>query len=109
MSKSATSTARRSAGGRAIRVVIPQELETRVEAEAKRRGLALSTAVRTLLLERVDELDDFERLTRAEEWQRAEAWATWQRMNAGDAREVSKSEIDAEFDLALQASRAANR
>ena len=109
MSKAAASTGRRSAGGRAIRVVIPQDLEEKVEAEAKRRGLALSTAVRMLLLERVEELDDFERLTRAEEWQRAEAWATWQRMKSGDTREASKSEIDAEFDAALKAARIAPR
>jgi|GEM_PF-6201062 hypothetical protein len=105
MSKAAASMGRRSAGGRAIRVVIPEDLEAKVEAEARRRGLTLGTVVRMLLLERVEELDDLERLTRAEEWQRAEAWATWQRMKDGDVCEVSKSEIDAEFDHALLAAR----
>lgn len=109
MAKSTTTASRRNVGGRTIRFVIPEDLEARVEVEAKRRGLALGVAVRTLLMERVTELDDFERMSRAEEWQRAEAWATWERMKAGDVSEVSKSEIDAEFDNALQAARTVAR
>jgi len=103
-----SAASRRTTGGRAIRVVIPEDLEAKVEAEARRRGLALSAAVRTLLLERVTELDDFERMSRAEEWQRAEAWSTWQRIEGGEINEVSKAEIDAEFDESLKRVRAAN-
>jgi hypothetical protein len=57
MAKAATTAGRRSVGGRSIRVVIPEDLEARVEAEAKRRGLALSAAVRTLLMERVSKAE----------------------------------------------------
>jgi hypothetical protein len=90
-----------------VSVVLPPELRARVQAEARKRGLKLSPAVRALLIERVKELDDAAQLSRAEEWQRAEAWATWERMKAGDRREVSKAEIDAEIDGALQRAHAA--
>lgn len=56
-------------------------------------------------MSRTKELD-VERLSRAEEWQRTQAWATWQRMMSGDVNEVSKAEIDAEFDNALRMTRA---
>jgi hypothetical protein len=101
MSRSATSAGRARAGsGSAARVVIPTDLKKRVAAEAKRRGLELAPAVRLLLAERVDELEDAARLSRAEEWQRAEAWATWERMKAGDVREASQAQIDLEFEAA---------
>lgn len=76
------------------------------------RGIAVSTpnrresacyrspAVRTLLQERVRELDDAEQLSRAEEWQRAQAWSTWDKIKAGDVAEVSKADLDAEFEEA---------
>jgi hypothetical protein len=38
---------------------------------------------------------------RAREWQHGEAWATWERMKAGDVREVSKQAIDRDFEEAL--------
>lgn len=52
-------------------------------------------------MSRTKELD-VERLSRAEEWQRTQAWATWLRMMAGDVSEVSKSDIDTEFNNALR-------
>ncbi len=97
-----TTTIRKPAGERAIRVVIPVELEEKVEAEAQRRGLTLDTAVRVLLHERVAELDTVDHLTHAEEWQRAQAWTSWQQIENGDVQEVSKEEIDKEFEDALR-------
>jgi len=51
-----------------------------------------------MITDRGDLVEPLVRLTLA--WQCAEAWATWQGMKAGDVREVSQSEIDAEFEIA---------
>lgn len=109
MAKTMSTSGGRRAGGRAIRVVIPEEFEAKVEAEARRRGLALSAAVRTLLIERVTEIDDFDKMSRAEEWQRAEAWSTWKKIDAGKIKEASKAEIDAEFENSLARMHSARR
>jgi hypothetical protein len=100
-----TSVTRKRGEGRAIRVIISEDLEEKVAAEARRRGLELNLAVQVLLRERVNEIDDFDQLTDAEQWQRTEAWSTWQSIANGDVAEVPKSEIDAEFDQALQLKR----
>ncbi|MGK3998425.1 hypothetical protein [Sorangium sp. So ce1024] len=86
---------------RPVSVVLPAELRARVQAEAKKRGIELSPAIRALLSERVQELDDAEQRSRAEAWQRAQAWAVRERMNAGDHDEASRPEIDSRFDEAL--------
>ncbi|WP_437854781.1 hypothetical protein [Sorangium sp. So ce363] len=85
-----------------VSVVLPAELRERVQAEAKKRGLKLSPAIRALLSERVQEIDDAEQLSRAEEWQRAQVWAVWERMKAGDHDEAARQEIDSIFDEALR-------
>ena len=36
----------------------------------------------------------------AEEWQRAQAWPTWEKIKAGDTRWVTDAELDALFDKA---------
>jgi hypothetical protein len=51
---------------------------------------------------RVEGTDDAALTKRAEEWQRAQAWATWEKIRAGDHREVSKEQLDADFDDALR-------
>ncbi|AUX43413.1 uncharacterized protein SOCE26_048610 [Sorangium cellulosum] len=88
-----------------VSVVLPADLRERVQAEARRRGLKLSPAIRALLSERVQELDDAEQLSRAEEWQRAQVWSVWERMKAGDHDEASRQEIDSIFDEALRGAR----
>lgn len=85
-----------------LSVVLPADLKLRVQAEAKKRDMDLSQAVRVLLRERVEELEDDTQLRQAETWQRAQAWATWEKIKAGDLREVSKAELDADFDDALR-------
>ncbi|XXY17200.1 hypothetical protein WME88_54105 [Sorangium sp. So ce216] len=85
-----------------VSVVLPAELRARLQAEAKKRGLKLSPAIRALLSERIQELDDAEQLSRAEEWQRAQVWAVWERMKAGDHDEASRQELDSIFDEALR-------
>lgn len=90
-----------------VSVVLPDELRERVAAEAKRRGLKVSSTVRALVMERVEELEDQEQLTRAEEWQRAEAWGSWERFLAGDRREVTRADLRDDIDRSIRrASRA---
>ena len=88
--------------GGPVSVVLPVVLRTRIEAEARKRGLKLSPIIRVLVSERIRQIDESAGLTQAEEWQRAQAWATWERLRAGDRREVSKTQIDAAFGRALR-------
>lgn len=61
-----------------VSVVLPDDLRREVEREAVKRGLGVSTAVRALVAERLRELAEEAELTRAERWQRAQAWASWE-------------------------------
>jgi hypothetical protein len=90
-------------------VVLPTPLRGTVAAEAKRRGLKLSTAIRVLVSERIREIEEAEELTQAEQWQRAQAWSTWEKIESGDRREASEAEIEAVFSRALARSRRRSR
>ncbi len=98
----ATKSVRRAGTGATgpVSVVLPHALRAQVEAEAHRRGLKLSPAVRALVAERLRELSDDEQLTRAEEWQRAQAWATLERLRSGDRTEISRADLARHFDAA---------
>ena len=76
------------------RCALPDDLRKEVEREAVKRGLGLSPALRVLVAERLREIADEAELTRAERWQRAQAWASWE-----DAKNtaVSWDEVDAAF------------
>jgi hypothetical protein len=67
----------------------------RLAAHAKKRRLKVATAARVFLGEYLSELEDRAELTAAEEWQRAQAWATWEKIKAGDVREASLEELHA--------------
>jgi len=62
-----------------------------------------------LVSERVREIEEAQELTQAEHWQRAQAWATWQKIQSGDRREVSEAQVEAVFDRALARSRRRGR
>lgn len=78
-----------------VSVVLPDELRREVEREAASRGLGLSPVLRVLVAERLRELAEEAELTRAERWQRAQAWASWE-----DAENpvVGWDEVDAVFE-----------
>jgi hypothetical protein len=80
-----------------VSVVLPKVLRRRLESEAKRRGLKLSPAIRVLLGERMRQLQQDEELDKALAWQRAQAWAAWERFEAGADAEVTWDELEAEF------------
>lgn len=83
-----------------LSVVLPQALRERLEREAKRRGLPLSTTVRTLVAERVQEIDEASELGAADRWQRALAWRDWERVRSGQMAEVTREELMAELEPA---------
>ena len=87
--------ARRAGGGGPLSVPLPTALRRRLAAQADKRQLKLATAARVLLDERLSELEETTILTRAEEWQRAQAWATWEKIAAGDARDVPMDQFAA--------------
>ncbi len=72
----------------------------RLAAHAKKRRLKVATAARIFLDEHLNELEDRAELSAVEEWQRAQAWATWEKIKAGDVREASEEDIRAVFDAA---------
>jgi len=84
-----------------VSVILPAHVKSRVETEAKRRGLKLSPTIRVLVSERLEELDQHESLDRALQWQRAEAWATWERIRDGEREDVGMEGLEAEFKKVL--------
>lgn len=81
---------------------MPAALRKRLSNEAKRRKLKLATTARVLMEERIAQLQDQAELRRAEEWQRGEAWATWDKIKAGDTREVSLEQLERETMAAIE-------
>lgn len=92
------STMAQSSPSAPVSIVLPDRLRARVTAEAKRRGLKLSPAIRALVAERLAELEDAETLSRVEQWQRAQAWAAWEASQRGDDPEVEWDAVEAEFE-----------
>jgi hypothetical protein len=83
-----------------VSVALPTEVRDGLAREARRRGLPLSTTVRALAVERMQQLEEEQELARAEAWQRARAWATWDRIRGGDRREVTRADLRAVFERA---------
>jgi hypothetical protein len=73
---------------RVLRLSVPSELRARLAVQAAKRNLEPAAAARVFLDEHVRELEETETLSRAEEWQRAQAWATWEKIQAGDHEDV---------------------
>jgi len=93
-------------GDRAARsplsVELPEDLRRRLSGEARRRKLKVATTARVLIDERIAEIEDEAGLSRAEEWQRSQAWATWEKIKAGDVREVSWESLEEETRKAIE-------
>ena len=69
-------------------------MRARLAEEAERRSIKVATAARVLLEEALRNIDDQNLLSEAEEWQRAQAWATWDKIQAGDVRDVPQERLD---------------
>ena len=92
-------------GAGSVSVVLPADLRRKISLEARRRGLKLSPALHVLIRERFSEIEETEGLTRAEEWQRAQAWATWEAVRAGREKEVSWDDLEADYEAARRKAR----
>jgi len=108
---SGRSSASRSSAELPISIRFPPELRRRTERFAARSHLGLATAIRTIVGEYLDELDASGDLTRAEEWQRAQSWATAQDLTRKKVPEATLEDLrrDQEAVLARVAHRRGNR
>lgn len=80
-----------------ISVAVTKEQRAAFEAEAKRRGVGVSTAIRSLAVERAGELSEQRQRDRARQWQTDRLRALADRIEAGEFIEASQADIDAVF------------
>ena len=80
-----------------ISVAMTKEQRAEFEAEARRRGVGVSTAIRSLAVERAGELREQRQRDRARRWQTGRLSDLADRIEAGGFIEVSKADIDAAF------------
>ncbi len=83
-----------------VSVALDREQRELFEREARRRGLGVSTTIRTLAVERVRDLRAAGQRERAFRWQTEQVRAMADRIEREGFREVSQAEIDAIFDRA---------
>lgn len=76
-----------------VSVRFPPKLRRRAERFASRRHLALASAVRTIVGEYLDDLDTRESLTRAEQWQRLQAWEAAQSLLGRNVPEAAWDDL----------------
>ena len=81
-----------------ISVAVTRSQRDEFEAEARRRGLGVSTTIRVLAMERAGELRHTRQLERAMKWQTAEALKLMRRVDAGELGEASQADIDRIFE-----------
>ena len=84
-----------------LSVPLSVDLRDRLARQANERGLKMATAARVLLDERLRDLEDARDLSLAEEWQRAQAWAVWDAIQAGDQTDVPMDEFRRATERAL--------
>lgn len=80
---------------------MPPALRARLRRFAKERNLAEAEALRLVVSERLDEIDNERELAAAERWQFKQAYATWQRYQRGEVGIVPWEEIQQIFVDAL--------
>ena len=80
-----------------ISVAVTKEQRADFEAEARRRGVGVSTTIRSLAVERASELREQRERDRARRWQTGRLRALADRIEAGEFDEASKADIDAAF------------
>jgi hypothetical protein len=89
-----------------VNVAVTAGQRRALRIEAQRRGLAISSTIRTLALERLAEVAEERELQRAEKWQLEQVLAVVDEIASGaKRRSVPRSEIDAIFDAAIAEAR----
>jgi len=76
---------------------MPPALRARLRRFAKERNLAEAEALRLVVSERLDEIDNERELAAAERWQFKQAYATWQRYLRGEEGQVPWEQIEKIF------------
>lgn len=80
-----------------VSVVLAEDDRSMFEDEARRRRAALSTTIRTLAIERADELRGQRQRERARRWQTERLRRLIDRIESDGVREVPEERIDAIF------------
>ena len=83
-----------------VSVAMTKAQKDEFTAEARRRGLGVSTTIRTLAVERANELREERQRERARRWQTKRMQALADRIESGEVGESSRAEIDAVFEEA---------
>ncbi len=99
---------RRPAGRKSVPLSVPVDptIRARLRRYAERTGVPLATGFRALAIARLNELDEEERLSRAQEWQRARSWAIAETILDGTARESSLDDLTSGHAAAVRRARA---
>jgi predicted DNA-binding protein len=79
---------------------MPPALRARLRRFAKERNLAEAEALRLVVSEHLDQVENERELAAAERWQFKQAYATWQRHLRGEGRLVPWESIQQIFDEA---------
>ncbi len=77
---------------------MPPDLRARLRRFAKERNLAEAEALRLVVSEHLEEVENERELAAAERWQFKQAYATWQRSMRGEERLVPWEEIQKIFE-----------
>lgn len=88
-----------------LSVPIPPSLRRRLSRHAKKHHLKMATAARSLIDERLAELEQSEVLSRAETWQRDEVWATVDRIDRKGRDYVSRDSVHQVIRTAIKRTR----
>ena len=92
-----------------VSVAVTQEQREEFEDEAQRRGLGISSTIRSLAVERIGELREQRQLERARRWQTERMHTLADRIDKGEVGEASWAEIDAIFEQADARDRRSSR
>lgn len=84
-----------------LTIRLPAALRDRAEGYARSRRMPLAGALRTIIGEHLDEVAQDEHLTRAQRWQRDQAWASAQAIADGTARPASWERLRADHAAAV--------
>jgi len=84
-----------------VSVRFPAALRKRAQRFAQTSHIGLGTAIRTIVGEYLDELDARQELTKAEEWQRAQAWSTAGDLLKRNVPETTLADLRADEQAAL--------
>ena len=86
---------------------MPKPLRTRLERFARERHLGEAQALRVVVAEHLDEVENAAEFAAADRWQYEQAFATWERFRGGEGRTVPRQEIDRIFRVAQEPAPAA--